>query len=77
MAGIKIQFGERLQMKDLILKVSAKIQNAMMSEEGQDVIEYALVIAFVAFAATAGMKSLATAMNSAFGTLGTDLTNAI
>ena len=64
-------------MKDLILKVSAKIQNVMMSEEGQDVIEYALVIAFVAFAATAGMTSLATAMNKAFGTLGTDLSNAI
>lgn len=64
-------------MKDLMLKVSAKIQNAMMSEEGQDVIEYALVIAFVAFAATAGMKTFAGALNTAFGTLGNDLTNAI
>ena len=64
-------------MKELMLKMSAKFQTAMMSEEGQDVIEYALVIAFVAFAATAGMTSLATAMNAAFGTLGTKLTTAI
>ena len=64
-------------MKELILKVAAKIQTAMMSEEGQDVIEYALVIAFVAFAATAGMTSLAGEINGAFGTLGTKLTAAI
>ena len=64
-------------MKELILKVSAKIQNVMMSEEGQDVIEYALVIAFVAFAATAGMKSLANQMNLAFVALGSDLAGAI
>jgi len=54
-------------MNDLILKISAKIQNAMMSEEGQDLIEYALVVALIAFAATAGMKSLATGINTAFG----------
>jgi pilus assembly protein Flp/PilA len=64
-------------MSNPILKLSARIQNLMLSEDGQDVIEYALVIAFVAFAATAGMTSLATAVNNAFGTLGTDLSNAI
>jgi pilus assembly protein Flp/PilA len=60
-------------MNDLILKLSAKLQNAMMSEEGQDLIEYALVVALIAFAATAGMKSLATAINAAFGSIGDTL----
>ena len=44
--------------------------------EGQDLIEYALLIALVALAATVGMGSLATAINSEFGKLGTDLTSA-
>ena len=64
-------------MTNPILKLSATIQNVMSSEEGQDVIEYALVIAFVAFAATAGMTSLAGAINSAFTTIGADVAGAI
>jgi len=35
-------------------------------EEGQGIVEYMLIIALVAFAATAGMTSLASGMNSAF-----------
>ena len=45
-------------------------------EEGQDLVEYALLLALVALAAIAGMSTLATAINSTFGTLGTDLTSA-
>ena len=62
-------------MKNLVLKLSAKMQNVMMSEEGQDLIEYALVVALIAFAATAGMNSLATKINSAFISIGTTLSN--
>jgi len=35
-------------------------------EAGQGLIEYLLIIALVAFAATAGMTSLASGLNSAF-----------
>jgi pilus assembly protein Flp/PilA len=35
-------------------------------ESGQDMIEYALVVALIALAATAGMSSLANGINSAF-----------
>ena len=45
-------------------------------EEGQDLIEYALLIALVALAATVGMGSLAGAINNEFQTLGSDLTSA-
>ena len=62
-------------MNDLILKLSAKIQNAMSSEEGQDLIEYALVVALIALAATAGMGVLSTDINNAFSTVGTKLTS--
>ena len=61
-------------MKDKLMKLSVKMQTVLMSEEGQDLIEYALVVALIAFAATAGMGSLATALNKAFGNIGTTLT---
>jgi pilus assembly protein Flp/PilA len=64
-------------MNELILKMSAKMQNVMMSEEGQDLIEYALVVALIAFAATAGMSSLAVKINAAFSSIGTTLTSDI
>ncbi len=62
-------------MNDMFLKLSVKLQVLMMREEGQDLIEYALVVALVAFAATAGMKTLATDINLAFTNIGTTLTS--
>ena len=65
-------------MKDGFLKLSVKLQSLIMNEEGQDLIEYALLVALVAFAATAGMKTLSGDINAAFtnigGTLGTYIT---
>lgn len=42
-------------------------------EEGQDLVEYALIVALVTLAATAGMDALASAINMAFGKLGSIL----
>jgi len=42
-------------------------------EAGQGLIEYLLIIALVAFAATAGMTSLASGLNSAFTQIATVL----
>ena len=49
----------------------------LLGEEGQDLIEYALVVALIAFAATAGMSTLATSINTAFTSVGTTLTSYI
>jgi pilus assembly protein Flp/PilA len=43
-------------------------------EDGQDLIEYALVVALIAFAATAGMSAVATKINLAFTNIGSTLT---
>jgi pilus assembly protein Flp/PilA len=59
-------------MKDRLLKLSLMLQ-ILKDENGQDLIEYALVVALVAFAATAGMTSLASAINTAFNHMGTTL----
>ena len=43
-------------------------------EEGQDLVEYALVVALVAFGAVTGMGYLATGINEAFSGIATILT---
>jgi len=58
-------------------KFYTKLQNLIVREEGQDLIEYVLVVALIAFAATVGMTTLAQAINNAFTTIGTSLTNAV
>jgi len=63
-------------MKNKIWLLSIKLQNILKGEEGQDLIEYALVVALIAFAATVGMGTLASDINSAFSTIGTRLTAA-
>jgi pilus assembly protein Flp/PilA len=61
-------------MKDQMWKLAIKIQNLLHRQEGQDLIEYALVVALIALAATSGMTSVATAINTAFTNIGTELT---
>ena len=44
-------------------------------EEAQGLVEYVLILALIAFAAVAGISSLATSINSAFAKVGTYLGN--
>jgi pilus assembly protein Flp/PilA len=52
-------------MRDFLLKQYVRAQ-ILREDHGQDLIEYALVVALIAFAATAGMGSVATGINTAF-----------
>jgi pilus assembly protein Flp/PilA len=72
-AGIENHVKGETQMKDQLRKFSVKMQVLLMNEEGQDLIEYALVVALIGFAATAGMNTLATDINDAFSHIGTTL----
>ena len=49
------------------------LKNLFLNEEGQDLVEYALVVALIALAATAGMQTLASDINAAFLGMGTTL----
>jgi pilus assembly protein Flp/PilA len=60
-------------MNTFLLKLYINIQDWASREEGQDLVEYALVVALIAFGATSGMKALATALNSAFKGISTTL----
>jgi pilus assembly protein Flp/PilA len=64
-------------MNNLLLKVFVKLQDLASREEGQDLVEYALVVALIAFGATAGMKNLATGINTAFSNISSQLGSAL
>ena len=50
-----------------------KERRLVCEESGQDMIEYALVVALIAFAATAGMSTVAKDINQAFNNIGTKI----
>ena len=50
------------------------VRRLAREQSGQDLIEYALVVALIAFAAAAGMSSVASNINAAFTNIGTKLT---
>jgi len=50
------------------------LRNLVVCEEGQDLVEYALVVALIAFGAITGMGYLATGLNLAFSTVASTLT---
>ncbi len=54
-------------MMQLIANQLYRLQH---DESGQGLVEYLLILALVAFAATAGMGSLASGLNSAFAQIG-------
>ncbi len=56
-------------MKNLVMRL-------WKEEEGQDLVEYALLVALIALAATAGMNTLATKINATFTALGGCLSTA-
>jgi pilus assembly protein Flp/PilA len=57
----------------VFFKLYQRLYFLISLEEGQDLVEYALVVALIAFGATAGMKSLATGLTSAFRGISTTL----
>ena len=60
-------------MNKLFLRLLVWFQNLVDRDEGQDLVEYALVVALVGFGATAGMKGLAAGLNLAFHGISTTL----
>jgi pilus assembly protein Flp/PilA len=66
-----------MEMNDFALKILVHVQNLAASEEGQDLVEYALVVALIAFGAVAGMGALATEINTAFNDISSDLASAL
>ena len=62
-------------MNTLICGLYLTLKTLVEGEEGQDLVEYALVVALIAFGAITGMGYLATGINNAFSGIATTLTS--
>lgn len=60
-------------MNTMFLKMYVKLQDLMTREEGQDLVEYALLVSLIALAAITGVGKVATAVTSVFTSISTSL----
>ena len=60
-------------MNNMLLNLYVKFQSMVTREEGQDLIEYALIAALIALAAVASVKSVTTALNGVFTSVSSTL----
>ncbi len=64
-------------MNNLMISMIAKLQTLLKNEEGQDLVEYGLVVALVAFGAVAAMKALGTEISTVFSQITSTLSSSI
>jgi pilus assembly protein Flp/PilA len=57
----------------MLLKMYVQLDNLMSREEGQDLVEYALVIALIALGAIASMRTLSNGISNLFTGISTTL----
>ena len=60
-------------MNNLFLMLYVKLQNLMNREEGQDLVEYALLVCLVALAAITGVNKVASAITTVFTNISSSL----
>jgi pilus assembly protein Flp/PilA len=56
----------KIQMNDKLVKLYVNFQELLSGEEGQDLVEYALIISLVSVAAVVFLPALATAVSATF-----------
>ena len=64
-------------VNDACLRLHSGIRDFIDRQEAQDLVEYALVVALIAFGAAAGMKALSTEIKTAFNTISSDLASSL
>ena len=60
-------------MASLSSRLFLYVRSLVEREEGQDLVEYALVVALIAFGAITSMNFLATSLNNAFSSVAATL----
>jgi pilus assembly protein Flp/PilA len=61
----------------MLSQFCSKLHDLLHREEGQDMVEYALVVALVALGATVAIQGLGTGISSAFTTVSSTLVSAL
>jgi pilus assembly protein Flp/PilA len=64
---------EDMKLKSLILFVCTNSHDLLSRDDGQDLVEYALIITLIALSAVAGIGHVATAVNTVFSKISTTL----
>jgi pilus assembly protein Flp/PilA len=64
-------------MQTTLWNLYSRLRNLFLQEEGQDLVEYAMVFAVIALATIASMQSVAGGVNSVFANIGATLSSAI
>ena len=60
-------------MRNSLLNLYVKFQGLKNGEEGQDLVEYALLVALIALVCISGVGNVATAVNTVFSNISTSL----
>ncbi|MGB7265954.1 MAG: Flp family type IVb pilin [Terracidiphilus sp.] len=60
-------------MKNMLLNLYVKFQGLKNGEEGQDLVEYALLVALIALVCVTGVGNVATAVNTVFTNISSSL----
>ncbi|MDR3798752.1 MAG: Flp family type IVb pilin [Terracidiphilus sp.] len=60
-------------MNNLFLSMYVKLQNLMNRDEGQDLVEYALLVCLIALAAITGVNKVAGAVTTVFSNISSSL----
>lgn len=60
-------------MNNLFLALYVKMQNLINREDGQDLVEYALLVCLIALAAITGVNKVATAVTTVFTNISSSL----
>ena len=60
-------------MNNLFLNLYAKLQSLKNCEEGQDLVEYGLLIALIALVCVVGVRAAATAITMVFTSISSSL----
>ena len=60
-------------MRDTLLSLYVKFQSLKNGEEGQDLVEYALLVALIALVCVSGVNNVATAVNTVFTNISSSL----
>jgi pilus assembly protein Flp/PilA len=56
-------------MNNIFLKLLVRIQTLQHSEDGQDLVEYALLVCMIALAAISGVKEVTSAVTKVFSNI--------
>ncbi|MFZ0340260.1 MAG: Flp family type IVb pilin [Terracidiphilus sp.] len=60
-------------MRDTLLSLYVKFQSLKNGEEGQDLVEYALLVALIALVCVSGVNNVASAVNTVFSNISSSL----